>query len=39
MASTRIVINYINQNGIKASEFMQLDTEKKISRMYAHYGE
>ena len=34
-----IVLYYINQNGIKAGEFMQIDSEGKISRMYAHYSE
>ncbi len=34
-----IVLYYINQNGIKAGEFMQIDDEGKVSRMYAHYSE
>ena len=34
-----VVLYYINQNGIKAGEFMQIDGEGKVSRMYAHYGE
>lgn len=34
-----IVLYYINQNGIKAGEFMQIDSEGKISCMYAHYSE
>ncbi len=34
-----IVLHYINQNGIKASEFMQLDSEGKVFRMYAHYSD
>lgn len=34
-----VVIYYINQNGTKAGEFMQLDSEDKVFRMYAHYGE
>jgi predicted ester cyclase len=34
-----IVLYYINQNSIKAGEFMQIDSNGKISRMYAHYSE
>ena len=34
-----VVIYYINQNGIKAGEFMQFDREGKVLRMHAHYSE
>ncbi|HHH45261.1 MAG TPA: nuclear transport factor 2 family protein [Gammaproteobacteria bacterium] len=34
-----LVLYYINQNGLKAGEFMQLDEDGKVSRMYAHYSE
>ncbi len=34
-----IVLYYVNQNGVKAGEFMQLDSDGKISKMYAHYSE
>ena len=34
-----VVLYYNNQNGIKAGEFMQLNREGKVFRMYAHYGE
>ncbi len=34
-----IVIFYLNQNGIKAGEFMEIDSNGKVSRMYAHYSE
>jgi len=34
-----MVIFYLNQNGIKAGEFMELDSNGKVSRMYAHYSE
>ena len=33
-----IVLYYINQNGIKAGEFMQFDADNKIMRMQAHYN-
>ena len=34
-----IVIYYVNQNGIKAGEFMQLNSDNKVVRMYAHYNQ
>lgn len=34
-----IVLYYINQNGTNAGEFMQIDSEGKISHMHAHYSE
>jgi ketosteroid isomerase-like protein len=34
-----IVLFYINQNGVKAGEFMQLDNEGRVIRMYAHYSD
>jgi len=34
-----IVLYYINQNGVKAGEYMQLGSDGKVSRMYAHYSE
>ena len=34
-----VVLYYINQNDIKAGEFMQIDGKGKVSRMYAHYSE
>ncbi len=37
-ASESIVLYYVNQNGIKAGEFMQLDANRQVLRMYAHYS-
>lgn len=34
-----IVLYYVNQNDVKAGEFMQLDSDGKVCRMYAHYSE
>jgi len=34
-----IVLFYINQNGVRAGEFMQLDHHGKVVRMVAHYSE
>lgn len=34
-----IVLYYVNQNGIKVGEFMELDSQFKVIRMYAHYSE
>jgi len=34
-----MVVFYRNQNGIKAGEFMEVDSNGKVSRMYAHYSE
>lgn len=34
-----IVLCYINQNGVRAAEFMQIGSEGKVSRMHAHYSE
>ncbi len=34
-----IVLYYVNQNGVKAGEFMQFGTDDKIVSMHAHYNE
>ena len=34
-----VVVLYSNQNSIKAGEFMLLNDEGKVVRMYAHYSE
>ena len=34
-----IVLYYVNQNNVKAGEFMQFGTDGKIIRMHAHYSE
>ena len=34
-----IVIYYVNQSGTKAGEFMQLNSDHKIVKMYAHYNQ
>lgn len=34
-----VVLCYTNQNGIRASEFMQLDGEGRVFRMYDHYSD
>ena len=34
-----LVLHYVNQNGTRASEFMQLDPEGRVVRMVAHYGD
>ncbi len=34
-----IVLLYLNQKGERASEFMLLDLDNKVVRMYAHYCE
>ncbi len=34
-----IVVYYVNQKGIRAGEFMELNENGKIIRMHAHYSE
>ena len=34
-----VVLYYLNQNGVKAAEFMRLDDQGKVVQMVAHYGE
>jgi len=34
-----LVLYYVNQNGIKAGEFMQFDATGKVEKMVAHYSE
>ena len=34
-----IVLYYVNQNHIKAAEFMSFDTDYKVLDVYAHYSE
>lgn len=33
-----MVVNYANQNGVKVSEFMELGTDGKVTRVIAHYS-
>ena len=33
-----IVVNYANQNGVKVSEFMELGSDGKVTRVIAHYS-
>lgn len=33
-----MVVNYANQNGAKVSEFMELGTDGKVTRVIAHYS-
>jgi len=33
-----VVVYYANQNGTKVSEFMELSSDGKVTRVIAHYG-
>ena len=34
-----LVLYYLNQNGIKAGEFMQINTVGRVEKMIAHYAQ
>jgi len=33
-----MVVYYVNQNGTKTSEYMELDSDGKVSKVIAHYS-
>jgi len=34
-----VILYYINQRGIKAGEFMEIDTNQKVTKVIANYNE